>query len=223
MKKLITALFGLMFAISTASAEVGVNVGVSGQLGLFAATATETDTGSHGTTTGDDEKNSKSDFIGLGYASIFIEKELGPLTVGVDYVPTALETETSETLIDDKTTSDTSTAVTNKVQVDFEDLTTVYLALNVTENAYVKAGYVQVDIITNESLGTGSTYKNADIDGVSLGIGYNKDFDNGMFLRAEGNYMEFDGTSVTSSSGSQKISLNSVDGVTGKLSLGRSF
>ena len=62
-----------------------------------------------------------------------------------------------------------------------------------------------------------------DIDGVSLGIGYNKDFDNGMFLRAEGNYMEFDGTSVTSSSGSQKITLDSLDGVTGKLSLGKSF
>ena len=223
MKKLITTAFGLLLFINSASAEVGINVGISGQLGLFAATATETDTGSHGTTTGDNETNSDSEFIGLGYASIFVEKELGRFAIGVDYVPSALETETSETIVDDQKDGAATAKKTNKVQVDFEDLTTIYLALNVTENAYIKAGYMQVDVITNESLGTGSTYANTDLNGTSIGIGYNKDFDNGVFLRAEGNYMEFDGASVTSSSGSQKISLDSLDGVSGKLSLGKSF
>ena len=223
MKKLITTAFGLLLFINSASAEVGINVGISGQLGLFAATATETDTGTHGTTTGDNETNSDSEFIGLGYASIFVEKELGRFAIGVDYVPSALETETSETIVDDQKDGAASARLTNKVQVDFEDLTTIYLALNVTENAYVKAGYMQVDVITNESLGTGSTYGDTDLNGTSIGIGYHKDFDNGVFLRAEGNYMEFDGASVTSSSGSQKISLDSLDGVSGKLSLGKSF
>lgn len=223
MKKLITTAFGLLLFINSASAEVGINVGISGQLGLFAATATETDTGTHGTTTGDNETNSDSEFIGLGYASIFVEKELGRFAIGVDYVPSALETETSETIVDDQKDGAATAKKTNKVQVDFEDLTTIYLALNVTENAYVKAGYMQVDVITNESLGTGSTYGDTDLNGTSIGIGYHKDFDNGVFLRAEGNYMEFDGASVTSSSGSQKISLDSLDGVSGKLSLGKSF
>ena len=223
MKKLITTAFGLLLFINSASAEVGINVGISGQLGLFAATATETDTGTHGTTTGDNETNSDSEFIGLGYASIFVEKELGRFAIGVDYVPSALETETSETVVDDQKDGAATAKKTNKVQVDFEDLTTIYLALNVTENAYIKAGYMQVDVITNESLGTGSTYGDTDLNGTSIGIGYNKDFDNGVFLRAEGNYMEFDGASVTSSSGSQKISLDSLDGVSGKLSLGKSF
>jgi len=223
MKKLITTVFGLLLFINSASAEVGVNVGISGQLGLFVATATETDTGSHGTTVGFDESRKESEFIGLGYASVFIEKELGRLAIGVDYVPSALETETSETIVDDLDGASASAKKTNKVQVDFENLTTIYLALNVTENAYIKAGFTQVDITTNESLATGSTYGNTDIDGTSVGIGYNKDFDNGMFVRAEGNYMEFDGASLTSSSGSQKISLDSLDGVSGKLSLGKSF
>lgn len=223
MKKLIISLFALVISLSPASAELGVNVGISGQLGLFAATATETDTGTHGTTTGDNETNSDSEFIGLGYGSIFIEKELGRIALGIDYVPSALETETSETIVDDQKDGAASAKKTNKVQVDFEDLTTVYLALNVTDNAYIKAGYTQVDVITNENLGTGSTYADTDMDGMSIGIGYNKDFDSGMFLRVEGNYMEFDGASVTSSSGSQKISLDSLDGVSGKLSLGKSF
>tara|TARA_B110000444_G_C18845706_1_gene601830 strand:+ start:1422 stop:2099 length:678 start_codon:yes stop_codon:yes gene_type:complete len=225
MRKILVALILSVFSVSTASAEIGVNIGVSGQLGLFAASATETDTGIHGTTTtGDNEKNSDSDYIGLGYASIFIEKELGPIAIGIDYVPSPLATETSETIVDDKTLSATSSKVTNKVQVDFDDLTTLYVALNLGDTgAYVKAGYISVDIITNEKLGTGSTYKNTDTSGHSLGLGYNKDFGNGMFIRAEGNYMEFDGVAVTSSSGSQKISMDSLDGVAGKLSVGKSF
>jgi len=185
---------------SKASAELGINVGLSGQLGLYAATATEFDEGTNGTTSGPDETNKESEFLGLGYGSVFIEKTLGQyLLVGIDYVPSALETETSETIVDDRGAGSTSTRQTNKVQVDFEDLTTYYIGLNLGESgAYVKAGIVTVDVITNESLGTGSTYGNTDLDGTLIGLGYNKDFDNGLFVRAEGAYTEFDGESVTS-------------------------
>jgi hypothetical protein len=226
MKKMILTLFlGLLMFISKASAEIGVNVGISGQLGLYAATATEFDEGTHGTTSGPDETNKESEFLGLGYGSIFIEKTLGQyLLVGIDYVPSALETETSETIVNDKGATDASTKKTNKVQVDFEDLTTYYVGLNLGDSgAYVKAGIVTVDVITNESLGTGSTYGNTDLDGTLIGLGYNRDFDNGMFVRAEGAYTEFDGASVTSSTTVNKITLNSLDGVTGKISIGKSF
>ncbi len=224
MRKILVTIILSLFAMGTASAEIGVNVGISGQLGLFSATATEKDAGNHGTTTGDNETNRDSDFIGLGYHSIFIEKELGPLAIGVDYVPEALETETAENTNHDKTTSATASRVTNKVQVDFEDLTTIYVALNLGDTgSYVKLGHAMVDIVTNEKLGTGSTYGNTDISATTVGIGYNSDFGNGMFIRAEGTYMEFDGTSLKSSSGSQTISLDSLDGVTGKISVGKSF
>ncbi len=224
MKKLILAAVLAMFASATAYAGPGINIGVSGQLGLFAATATETDVGTNGTTTGSDETNSESEFLGIGYASVFIEKTLGDRAfIGVDYVPSALESETSETARNDKTTTDARSTKNNKVQVDFEDLTTVYLGLNVTENMYVKAGISTVDIVTNEDLGTGSTYADTDMDGMSIGIGYSATSDNGMFLRVEGNYMEFDGASVTSANGVNKISLDSLDGASGKLSVGKSF
>jgi len=226
MKKIILTLFlGLFMFTTKASAELGINVGISGQLGLYAATATEFDEGTNGTTSGPDETNSESEFLGLGYGSVFIEKTLGQhLLVGIDYVPSALETETSETIIDDKGATDTSTRQTNKVQVDFEDLTTYYVGLNLGDSgAYVKAGIVTVDVITNENLGTGSTYGNTDLDGTLIGLGYNRDFDNGMFVRAEGAYTEFDGASVTSSTTVNKITLDSLDGVTGKISIGKSF
>jgi hypothetical protein len=228
MKKIILTLFlGLFMFTSKASAELGINVGISGQLGLYAATATEFDEGTNGTTTGPDETNKESEFLGLGYGSVFLEKTLGKyFLVGIDYVPAALETETSESIRNDITTGGASsfTAQTNKVQVDFEDLTTYYLGLNLGDSgAYAKVGIVKVDVITNESLGTGSTYGNTDLDGTLFGLGYHKGFDNGFFVRGEGTYTEFDGASLTSSTSVNKITLNSLDGVTGKISIGKSF
>ena len=61
-----------------------------------------------------------------------------------------------------------------------------------TDNLYVKAGMIQVDVITNESLGTGSTYGTL-IRWYVVGIGYHNTFGNGMFVRLEANYMDFDG------------------------------
>ena len=91
----------------------------------------------------------------------------------------------------------------------------------VTENAYIKAGLVSVDVVTNETLGTGSAYNNTSLDGTMYGVGYNFGADNGMFVRVEGNYMSFDAASLTSND--NKIHLRSLDGVTGKVSIGRSF
>jgi hypothetical protein len=195
-------------------------LGFLGSLGIFAASGSET-TGGLST-----HKDNGSEHGAAGWGSIFIEKTLGErLLVGIDYVPSALETDTVETAKSDMRTDDSSavSGSTNKVQIDFEDLTTLYVGLNLTENFYAKAGIVKVDVITNESLETGSTYGNTDLDGTLLGIGYNKSIDNGLFFRAEGNYMNFDGASLTSSANSNKIDLTSLDGVSGKISIGKTF
>ena len=221
MKKRVIAICAYVLTLSTTvSADIGVNVGVSGQMGVFVATAKETETGPSVT-----EKSNGSEHGAIGFASLFIEKTLGDrLAIGIDYVPSALETETTETTKQDKTTADTRTAKTNKLQVDFEDLTTYYLSLNISESAYIRAGIVTVDVITNENLATGSAYGNTDLDGTLLGLGFNKSLDNGLFVRVEGNYMDFDGASLTSTTNSDnKITLNSLEGVSGKLSIGKSF
>jgi hypothetical protein len=221
MKKIIiTAITGIYIFSSTAIAEIGVNVGISGSAGLFAASGNEVmDSQTH--------KASGSEHGAAAFGSIFIEKTLGDrLAIGIDYVPQSLETDQVESRRQDHATAtddNTSSSKENKVQIDFEDLTTAYLSLNVTENAYIKAGIVMVDVITNESLATGSTYNNTDLDGTVFAIGYNKSFDNTMFLRAEGSYMNFDGASLTSSTGQNVINLTSLDGVTGKISIGKSF
>ena len=220
MKKLSLIIISGMYLFATSAfAEIGVNIGISGSSGIFGATAKETHSGT-GTTTQD----SASEIAAVAYGSIFLEKELGMFTIGVDYVPTPFESETAETAKqDDQTANPTAavkTVVTNKVQVDLTDLTTVYVGMNVTENAYVRVGYASMDVETNEDLGTGSTYGNTSLDGTVYGVGYQKDLD-AVFVRVEGTYLDFDGVTLTSNDNT--ITLKNLDGVTGKISIGKSF
>ena len=227
MKKTLIALFIAMFSFGSASADAGVSIGVSGNLGLFSATATEFDEGTHGTTTGHDESNTESDYLGLGYVSLFVEKSIGQAFIGVDYVPQSLETESKDSVRNDCTGSQACgangfTQQTQTIKVEFNDLVTAYAGISIG-NTYVKAGVVQVDLDTKESLGTGSTYGNTSMDGIMVGVGGQTTLDNGMFIRAEANFMEFDPVSLTSDTTVNKITLDELNGVSGKVSIGTTF
>jgi len=222
MKKLILGVSFMLASFSMVSAEIGVNLGVSGNLAIFHATGVDNDTNTAGTLT----ERSTDDATGVaGFGSIFIEKKLGDrLTIGIDYVPSALESETSEHVKMDKTTAEAQTAKTNLVKVAFEDLTTIYAAINISENFYVKAGMAQVDVITKESLATGSDYGNTSLDASVVGVGYNNSFDNGMFVRVEGTYMDFDDAKLVSTTNADNtVELNNLEGASGKISIGKSF
>ena len=210
----LASLFTLLF--SSVQAEVGVNVGATGSMGLFGASAFENEDG---------EVSREDDaMLAVGFASVFLEKTLGSrLAVGVDYVPSSIESETKdETRTDMTAGANTENSVTQKIKVDFNDMTTFYVRLNVTDNLYVKAGQMTVDVNTKETLGTGSTYPDTSLDGTSIGLGYHHDLDSGMFVRAEGQYMNIDGVKLTSSN-SHTISVSDIDGVTGSISIGKSF
>jgi len=220
MKKLLLTFVLSAFYISSAAA-VSVNVGVSGQAGIFAASATES--------TGTTKKGNGSEHGSAGWGSIFLEGQFNDrIIVGIDYVPAALETDTTETAKSDKepgSVDDTPTTVNNKVQIDFEDLTTLYIGAMITDNLYVKVGHMKVDVITNESLATGAAYGNTELDGTMFGLGYHAANDNGTFFRFEGNYMQFDGATqrATGTDADNTIELKNLDGVSAKISVGKSF
>jgi hypothetical protein len=222
MKKLFLSIVFSALYVTSASADLGVNVGVSGNAGLFAASASEQTVA----TVGGDNQNG-SEHGSAGWGSIFIEKSFGDrLMLGIDYVPGALETDTTESARVDKTDvdDDAGTVKTNKVQVDFEDFTTVYIGAKFGDNFYAKVGVANVEVITNETLGTGGAYGNVDLDGTVFGMGYHASNDNGTFFRFEGNYIQFDGTTATNTADSNKsIKLKNLDGVSGKISFGKTF
>ena len=108
----------------------------------------------------------------------------------------------------------------------FEDLTTAYVMLSSPEmmGAYIKAGYMQVDVITNENLGTGGAYPDTDLSGYTVALGYNRDLDNDMFVRLEASYMDLDGATVTNTNDSTKsITADGITGYGARVSIGKSF
>ena len=224
MKKTLIGLIIAMFSFGSASADAGVNIGISGTGALFGASATETDIGPNVT-----EKVSETDIMGAGYASIFVEKELGPVFIGVDYVPTELETEEAQSLRNDCVAATTScnkgafTQVTQKVKVEFSDFVTAYAGVKLFDNFYAKVGVMTVDLETKESLGTGSSYGNTSLDGTMIGVGGQADMPNGMFIRGEANYMDFDAVELVSSTAVNKVRVDGIDGVSAKISIGASF
>ena len=55
-----------------------------------------------------------------------------------------------------------------------------------------------------------------------VGFGYQHDLD-AIFVRAEASYLEFDGATVNSSNSDNKASIKNLDGVTAKISIGKTF
>ena len=82
---------------------------------------------------------------------------------------------------------------------------------------------------TKEVLATGSDYKNADVDGTMLGMGFSATNDNGVFFRISGEYTDYDDIALTSTTAADattttKNKINaSVDTLAAKLSIGKAF
>ena len=227
MKKLLIASLMLFGYVSSVNAEV--NIGLSFTGGVFDVDgAAEKFTGAHSSSASpgnvvkkaSDEGDEAKGLFGIG--SIFVEKTLTDrLSVGIDFVPHSMDTETTENT---QKTSTSSATGTNTVQVDFEDLTTIYATLALRDNLYAKLGYVSVDVITNESLATGGSYGDTDLDGYTLALGYNKDLNTGAFLRVEASYMDLDGATLTNTADSTKsVTADGITGYGARLSVGKSF
>tara|TARA_B100000787_G_scaffold87163_1_gene64372 strand:- start:317 stop:1111 length:795 start_codon:yes stop_codon:yes gene_type:complete len=193
----------------------------------------------------------KQDEIVVGYVTAF--GELGVfgtgLRLGISYVPYPIESETtsndrrdncssSETHIqtsESTTTTDNNvcTVTKNNVQVDLEDLISMYAAYHhdidsmLLSSVFIKAGIIQADVITNETLASGSKYANTTLSGEFFGIGVEKNLENeGMFVRLEGNVTKFDSIKLTNTSGGDNantINISGMDGATATLSIGKTF
>ena len=231
MKKITIAILLLLGSFSMASAELGLRVGVSTNLAVFFAEGTDTDA-SNPTHAGIDGHNNTSlaqteaVTAVVPFTSIMVEKSLpGALSrfsIGVDYVPEALESETVE---NQRVQAGAGQAVSDKlntVQISFEDLTTVYGVFNVTEKFYVKAGAISVEMKTNENLATGGSYKDESLSGTMAGAGFEQVFGNGVFIRGEGRLIDIDNP-TKQTSGDHTISVKNFEGASANFSIGKVF
>ena len=186
-------------------------------------------------------KSSDEALAAFNYASGFAEVGFGEvygITFGAEYVPDAISLTSATRVLDCSTaTSDGVACVTGQdtkggiqsIQADVTDLVTGYVAIPLMSTGLsVKIGLMQGSLETKETLATGSTYKDEDLDGSTIGMFYDGDLGEHAFYRVEAAYMEFDDINATGSQvGGTANSYNKINaeigGVKAALSIGARF
>lgn len=225
MNKLISAFAGAILAVmslmSVSSAEV--RLGLVGNMAADFGEAKETLKDSNRTT-------KETAVLAHSYASLFAEfsiEQAGGLTFGVEYAPETIELEKETRVIIPSAVGDSGTQI---IDAEVEDLATIYASMPIGQTgAYVKAGYMMATMNTKETLATGSTYGNVDMEGLTVGAGYMGDLgDSGLFYKVEGVYNTWDNIAINGSQeGGTSGSYNKIDatitGVAARLGLGYKF
>ena len=233
MKKINTilaALSALLMLTVTSANSVEFKAGVSANGMAAYANAKETLKGS-GVKTG--RTTNEEAVLATSFASIFAEissDEMMGLGLGVSYAPEVVdlpkETRLIQESVEPVNTQDSGTQV---VDAKINDLVSVYITLPVGGNgAYVKAGYIQATMVTEESLATGSKYENVDLTGTQVGGGYEGSLGDMAFWRAEGSYQMWediraDGSESDGDDSSKNKIEAELGSVTGSLSIGMKF
>jgi hypothetical protein len=220
MKKIITAI--AFIALTTVSAKaidfggLSVTAGLGQNTSVWGASGTESEYSETGTLP---EINKEHGVFTDEYSSHFIELGIGKyVSVGYNMASDPIKTPSNVTNEGDARQEAT-------VQVDFNDLETQYIKVNIPGGMFVKYGQTAMDIKVNEVIASGSTYADRSTEGTSIGLGYQGHVgDSGLGYRIETNYLEFDdvttdnGTTIAGSDstngGRNQIDIDNMEGVT---------
>ena len=220
----------VMTSYTMASAELGVNIGVSGQIGTMDASAKETSTDAAHT---EQKTNTQEALFASG--TYFIEKELTflpwfleRLTLGYDNQVHDIDMGNATNTMKDNLEGKADVAkptMHNQVSATVDKFETVYMTVRLTDWLYVKGGNVTVDVKTTEKLESGGKYDDASLDGTMYGIGIHKETDTGWFTRLEWNEYDIDGVTLKNKGTDAKTSvvLSAISGETARISFGKAF
>lgn len=221
MKKTIISAFVLMsLAAFTTVASAGVNLGFSVHQAAALADGFEARKTNNVHTYADES-------VDVTIGSVFVEWDNDAGTViGIDVIPGSADydsqTKSGKTDLDTADGRTSSTAVTQQAGASLENMVTLYVETQVMDSpVYVRAGLSQVSVTTTESLGTGETYGDSDINGGSVGLGVKLPLGDFMQVKLGANYTKFETLKLTGANGN-KIEADT-EVVTGSLSLALSF
>ena len=226
MKKINTILAALgallMLTVTSAnSIEFKAGVSANGMAAYANASETLKDSG---------RLSNEEAVLATSYASIFAEvsgDDLMGIGIGVSYAPEVVELNKETRNIQPSTDSDDTGA--QIIDGKIVDLMSIYLTMPIGDSgAFVKAGYNQATLNTEENLATGSSYENIDLTGTQIGGGYEGSLGDMAFWRAEGALQMWDDISANGSeAGGTAGSTNRIEAelgsVTGALSVGMKF
>jgi hypothetical protein len=236
MKKIITTI--AFIALCTVSAKAvdfsvfSITGGLAANQGVFGATATEKNDNQSGNNVYTDKE---SGVFTDSYTSQFIELGIGQfIAIGFEHTPDSVSTPQNVS----REGGSNPSPGKNTVSVDFNDLNTTYVKLNlpILDGLYVKSGIVSTDLDIKESMGSGSTYRNVDTDGTMIGAGYSRYLgESNLGIRFETSYLELDdvktdngvaqGTAYVRSIGRSHngVSASNLEGLQAKIALTYTF
>ena len=173
--------------------------------------------------------------LATSFASIFAEissDEMMGLGIGISYAPEVVDLEKETRTIQNTSGDSNNDSGDQVVDGKINDMVSLYLTLPVGDTgAYVKAGYIQATMVTEESLATGSKYEDIDMTGTQIGGGYEASLGEMAFWRAEGSLQMWEDMSASGSEGGRvassalqknKISVEA-GSIVGSLSIGMKF
>ena len=187
-------------AFSTNVLAGSFGIGASGSFANISGSGTETEgTAADASPTAASATNTA--WIGSVFAEYSFDGDHG-MTFGVDYLPGSANVNSKKLSRTDVETSvegtvaQTATSVKRDAQAAVENHMTYYVELPVTGGLYAKAGYVEMDVITSENIGTTKSYGNTSVDGYMFGAGYKVQTDGAMYYKLEATHTEFDTLSL---------------------------
>ena len=204
MKKILITIFAT-FALAGVSHAGSFGVGVSG--GIIHVEGSGTETTTAGTVAGGAANTNSKDVDAASIiGSVFAEYEFdNGWAIGYEHVPGSAEVSdkhTRRSTDEDAAGSGTSGDTTRTAQAEVDNFNTVYIEAPIG-SAYVRLGFAQVDVNTQETASHG-TYGNVSVDGVNYGIGLKGSL-GGFMTKTSLEHTDFDDFSVTSTT-SNKIS-----------------
>ena len=219
MKKVLLIILAGMFAFESALAQPSFTVGLGLNHGVFAGEGREENFNDGSLNTVTEEYGAFTD----SFASVYVEmgNEVG--AIGISY-----QGEASTPTNINEANGDTGSGVENntEVSVDFSSVTTLYGLVNLPMNMYAKVGIVSGDIEINETLRSGNSYADQDLEGYVAGFGYQHEAD-AANIRVEllgHTYDDVESNNGVSSSGNlNKVRVSNMIGATAQISVNRSF
>ena len=218
MKTLKTILIALLFAsFSTVSNADKIGLTITG---LDARADGEED--SRGA------KQVRSEDIQGVFASFFIEKDLGTMSVGLDINPLDIA---SGTVTNVRSAGGAFSSQTNTATVEITENIGVYGLMDLGDTgAYIKAmvsshnmeATTNIMNKTTTDTQTNSTYPDERFFGGHLSIGVERDLGD-MFIRGEAGVSEYEKVTSKSSSGNTTVTAQIESGVQARVSIGKAF
>ena len=172
------------------------------------------------------EQTRSEDIQGV-FASFFIEKDLGTMSVGLDVNPMDIA---SGSVTNVRTTQG-GTSQTNTAEVEITDNIGIYGTMDLGDNgAYLKAmvsshnmeATTTIMNKTTTDTQTNSTYPSERFFGGHLSLGFERDLGD-VFIRGEAGVSEYEKVTSKSSSGNTTVTAKIESGIHARVSIGRAF